>query len=156
MALAYACLGPAGLEGIDAQSPLDRAQRAAAAGSARRSVRILDSALVTRRLMRPGDVALDFTVQEASLRAAVGDTSGAVRELDLVLDALPTLGPFAVREEAQAAAVGRALVLRAELAARNGDAEQRRRRAEQALSLWEHADPPLRPSLTRLRQLAAP
>jgi hypothetical protein len=93
-------------------------------------------------------------VQEASLRASVGDASGAIRHLDYVLTALPTLGTFAVREEAQAAALGRALTLRAELAAAAGDSATAARRARQALTLWERADPPLARTLGRLRELA--
>ena len=132
--------------------PLARAQ--AAASNARQARLLLDSTLARRAGYRPGDVSLDYTAQEAALRAAIGDTSSAIRQLDLVLNALPTLGTFAVREEAQAAALGRALALRAELAARAGDNPTAVQRARQALTLWQDADPPVATRLGRLREIA--
>jgi hypothetical protein len=155
MSLAYPCVGAKGIQGLRPTLPLERAQFALARGDTRAVKAILDSALVVRRVMRPGDVALDFTVQEAWLRTVIGDTTGAVRQLDLVLNALPTLGPWSVREEAQAAAIPRALMLRAELADRAHDVAERQRRAAQALVLWQQADPSLAPSIARLRQLAS-
>jgi hypothetical protein len=155
MSLAYPCVGARGFAGIAPQMPLDRAQRAEAARNIVVVQATLDSVDVSRRAVRPGDVSLDFSVQEAWLRAAIGDTAGAVRRLDLVLNALPTLGSWAVREEAQSAALGRAMLLRAELAAAQKDNVQRRRRAGEALSLWKHADAPMYPTLERLRALAS-
>ena len=55
----------------------------------------------------------DDALQEAWLRLAIGDTTAAVRQLDLVLNALPTLGQWAVREEAQAAARKKEILLKA-------------------------------------------
>jgi hypothetical protein len=155
MSLAYACSGARGLEGLRPTMPVERAQFAHARGDRRTVLAILDSAQLVRRVNRPGDVALDFTVQEAWLRSAAGDTAGAVRQLDLVLNALPTLGPWSVREEAQAAAIPRALLLRAELADRARDVAQRRRRATEALTLLQHADASLAPTIERLRLLAS-
>jgi Protein kinase domain len=156
MSLTYPCFGARTFDGLPVYFPLDAAQRAAARGD-RRAVRaMLDSLAVTRQVDVPGDVALDFVVQEARLEMAIGDTAGGVRRLDLVLRALPTLGPFAVREEAQAAAVGRALALRAELARAAGDTAQQRRFAQDALTVWRNADPPFGPMLQRLRSLASP
>ena len=155
MALAFPCLHGRALDGLTPSLALDRAERAMANGNASRARAILDSAQLARAGMRPGDVALDFTVQEAWLRAAIGDTAAAIRQLDLVLNALPTLGPFAAHEEAQAAAMGRALALRAELAAAQHDTAQRRRRASEVLALWQHADASLAPIQARMRALAA-
>jgi len=156
MSLAFPCLGRRALEGLPAITPLDVAQRAAAAKDNRRVRAVLDSLDEVRRVVLPGDVALDFTVQEAWLRMSIGDTTVAIRQLDRVLNALPTLGPWATREEAQSAAVGRALVLRAELAASMGEVAERQRRAREALILWQHADASFRPTLERLRALASP
>jgi len=156
MSLAFPCLGAPAIEGLPASTPLDVAQRAAAAKNDRRVRAVLDSLDVVRRVLLPGEVSLDHTVQEAWLRAAIGDTAEAIHRLDRVLDALPTLGPWAAREEAQAAAVGRALVFRAELAASTGEVAERQRRAREALVLWQHADPSFGPTLDRLRALAAP
>jgi len=156
MSFAYPCLGPRALEGLPAISALDVAQHASAAKDARRVRVVLDSLDDVRRVGLPGDVALDFTVQEALLRTSVGDTAAAIRQLDRVLNALPTLGQWSTREEAQAAAVGRALVLRAELAASMGEVAERQRRAREALVLWQHADASFKPTLDRLRALATP
>ena len=155
MQLAYPCIGDRAFAGIAPAMPLDRAQRAAAAKDHRGARAILDSLDRVRALVLPGDVSLDHTVQEAWIRAALRDSAEAARRLDRILDALPTLGPWAVREEAQAAAVGRALLLRAELAAALGQNEQRRLRAQQALTLWRSADPAFAPIVARLRSLAS-
>jgi hypothetical protein len=156
MLLAFPCLGQ---QAIDGSAPpangLPKAQRAVAEGNRRLAKFVLDSISLARVASRPGDVALDRTFQEAWLRAAIGDTVGATRQLDLVLGALPTLGIFAVREAAQAAAVGRALMLRSELAAKTGDVATRRQRAREALALWQHADAPMAHTLARLRALAS-
>jgi tRNA A-37 threonylcarbamoyl transferase component Bud32 len=155
MLLAFPCLGVRATENLTSTLALARAQRAAAAGDHQVAALLLDSIARTREATRPGDVSLAFTVQEAWLRASIGDVAAATNQLDLVLNALPTLGVFAVREEAQSAAIGRALALRAELAAKTGDVVQRRQRAREALALWQHADPSMGPTLDRLRALAS-
>jgi hypothetical protein len=155
-ALAYPCLGSAALRDVAAVSPLDRAQRAHAAHDWGRARLVLDSlANVIRPVARPGDVSLEHTVQEAWLRAATGDTDKAIRQLDLVLDALPTLTTQAVRDQAASAAVGRAMTLRAELAAARRDTPTAQRWAGRALELWASADAPMQPTLRRLRTLAS-
>ena len=156
MSFAFPCLGARALDGLPALTPLDVAQRAAAAKDNRRVRAVLDSLDEVRRVLLPGEVALDFTVQEAWLRTSIGDTAVAIRQLDRVLNALPTLGQWATREDAQAAAVGRALVLRAELAASMGEVTERQRRAREALVLWQHADASFGPTLDRMRALATP
>jgi hypothetical protein len=90
----------------------------------------------------------------AQVRTITGDTAGAIRQLDLVLDALPTLSRFAVFESGQSAALGRAFALRANLAGAIGDSTQRQFWARQALIIWRHADPSLTPAVERLRSLA--
>jgi hypothetical protein len=156
MSFAFPCIGPPALEGLPAITPLDVAQHAVAAKDTRRARAVLDSLDDIRRVVLPGEVSLDFTVQEAWLRTSIGDTAIAIRQLDRVLNALPTLGQWSTREDAQAAAVGRALVLRAELAASMGEVAIRQRRAREALVLWQHADPSFGPTLDRLRALATP
>jgi len=156
MSLAYPCFGARAFDGLPRALPLDAAQRAAAGGDRRRAAALLDSTEAARNVFLPGEVALDFVVQEARLRASIGDTAAAIRRLDRVLRALPTLSQFAVREEAQAAAIGRAFLLRAELARGVGDAAQQQLWARQALLVWRHADPSLAPAIERLRSLASP
>jgi hypothetical protein len=156
MSLAFPCLGGRAFAGLSPSLPLEEAQRAAARGDRRGAAAALDSQEVARQVLAPGDVALDFVVQEAHVRLMIGDTAAAVRQLDRVLRALPTLSQFAVREEAQAAALGRAFALRADLARAANDTMQQRRWAAQALAVWHRADPPLAPTLERLRALAGP
>jgi hypothetical protein len=116
---------------------------------------ILDSAAALRAGFRPGDLALDFTVQEAWLRAAAGDTATAVRQLDVVLDALPTLSSRnAVLEGAQSAAVGWAMLLRADLAAARGETETAKRWAARVVDLWASADGALKPAVGRMKAIA--
>ena len=123
-------------------------------GDARRARALLDSVQQPRRLMRPGEFSLDFILAEAWLRAALGDTAEAVRQLDLTLTALPTLTSHIVFEPGMAASVGRSMVFRAELAAKRGDPLTASLWAGRVLTLWSHADPSLAPTIARMRHLA--
>ncbi len=155
MALAYPCFGAKAFDGLPTDVKLDAAERAALRGDRRRAAIILDSVEAVRRAFLPGEVALDAVVQEARIRATLRDTTSAIRQLDRVLRALPTLTRFAVREEAQSAAFGRAFLLRAELARATGDVAEQQLRARQALTVWRHADASLAPTIERLRVLAS-
>ena len=115
----------------------------------------LDSLERGRRMFRPGEYALDYTVAEAWMRAALGDSVAAERQLDLTLTALPTLSPHVVYEPGMSAAVGRSMVLRAQLAAARHDGGTAALWAGRVLTLWAHADPSLSPTLSRMRSLAA-
>jgi serine/threonine protein kinase/tetratricopeptide (TPR) repeat protein len=108
------------------------------------------------RTQRPGDVSLDFTYQIAWLRTASGDTAAAARQLDRALGSLPSLSAASVREPASAAAAGRSMALRAEIAAARGEVEERRKWAQAVVDLWATADAPLQPVVTRMRLLANP
>lgn len=153
--LSFPCAGAEAFTNLDPTSPLDRAQRAFAAGSHSQARAILDSVAAIRAGSRPGDVALDFTVQEAWLRAATGDSAAAERQLDLVLDALPTLSArTSVLEGAQSAAVGRAMALRADLAINRGDTLTAKRWAKNVVELWKSADPALKPTIDRMKSIA--
>jgi hypothetical protein len=153
-ALAFPCLRGESIRGLAANSPLDRAQWAFAAGNFPRTRALLDSLSGMRDGYRPGDISLDHTVQEAWLRANIGDTVVAAHQLDLVLDALPTLGVQAVLEPAQSAAVGRAMALRADLAFARRDKTTSRRWATAVVELWKNADPALAPTIARMRGIA--
>ncbi len=135
-------------------TPIERAQRELTAGRSSTARAILDSAESRQRLALPGEISLDYTVQESWIRAAAGDTLGAMHHLDRVLNAPSTLGPYTLQDDAQAAALGRAFAFRAELAARTGDVPTAHRRAADALTVWEHGDRALAPTLAHLRALA--
>jgi len=152
--LAFPCMRNNALAGLAPVTPLDRAQRALVSRDNRRIRSILDSVNKVRAVYRPGDIPLDHTVQESWLRAAAGDTAGAMGQLDLVLEALPTLSAQATREDAQSAALGRAFVLRADLAAARRDPATAKRWAGAALDLWGGADASFTPTLNRMKALA--
>lgn len=154
ISLAFPCVSARALDSSPAITPLQRAQRAFASGHASTARAILDSLEAIRRPALPGDISLDYTLQESWLRAAAGDTLGAVRHLDRVLNAPSTFGVYIVRDDPQAAALGRALAFRAELAAHLGDVGTQQRRAADALVVWQHADAALAPTVARLRALA--
>jgi hypothetical protein len=107
-----------------------------------------------RRASRPGDITLDYTYQEAWLKAAMGDTAGAIQQLDLALGALPTLSGIALREVGAAAAIGRAISLRAELANRQHDDRTARKWGAALVALWSGADEELQPTVSRMKELA--
>ena len=108
------------------------------------------------RTQSPGSVALDYAYQLAWIKSASGDTAGAVLQLDRALGSLPSLSGLSVREAASAAAAGRAMALRADLAAARGEVDERRRWARAVVDLWATADAPLQPVVARMRSLAAP
>jgi hypothetical protein len=96
----------------------------------------------TRKSDRPGDVAIDYTVQEAWLLAATGDTAAAISRLEHALSALPTLGDLVVESVSQAAALGRALKLRVDLS--RGSSTVQQEAAAQLVALWRDADSAVR------------
>ena len=114
---------------------------------------LLDSIATARERWRPGDVSLDYAFEELWLRSALGDTIGAIRQLDLVLQSLSVQTSSLLRSMAQAAALPRAMALRAELAAARGEHDLARRWAGSVLQLWGGADPELTPVVSRMRVL---
>lgn len=126
---------------------------------ARRNLRDIDRSFQAiaqaRRAYRPSDVSLERSYQEAWIRAATGDTAGAITQLDQSLKAIPSMSAGALREAGTAAAAGRAMVLRADLAQSRGDSRTAYRWALAASELWAEADPALQQTVSRMRALAA-
>jgi hypothetical protein len=131
-------------------------QQALARGDSVATRAMLTALMTDSRTQRPGDISLDFAYQAAWLRAATGDTVGAARQLDRVLGALPSIGAASLREPASAAAAGRAMALRAELAAAKGEPDIRQKWARALADLWSTADAPLQPVVRRMLSLATP
>jgi tetratricopeptide (TPR) repeat protein len=104
---------------------------------------------------RPGDVAIEFTYGEAWLLLALGDSSAATQLLDLSLEALPTLGTHLLDQVPQAAGLLKAMVLRADLAARAGERATAGRWGAVVATLWAGADPEFGPIVSRMSALAA-
>jgi tRNA A-37 threonylcarbamoyl transferase component Bud32/tetratricopeptide (TPR) repeat protein len=154
--LATACFGPTAAADLAGPTPLlmESIQRLGR-GDVRGARLMADSIRHRRRMARPGDVSLDYTLLQAWLYAALGDTATAIHDLDLSLTALPTLSPYIVREPGMAGAVGRGMAYRAELAARRNDPTTAALWAGRVMTLWSHADPSVTPTLNRMKVLAA-
>jgi serine/threonine protein kinase len=108
----------------------------------------------SRRPLRPTDWSLDIIYQETWVRAATGDTLGAIAQLDRSLNSISALNAPALKEAAASAAVGRAMALRADLADKTGDHRAARHWARAVSELWASADAPLQPTVSRMKMLA--
>jgi tetratricopeptide (TPR) repeat protein len=118
-------------------------------------LRTLDRQRALRTDTRAGDVAITGTYTEAVVRVAIGDTAGATTVLDQTLGAPATLGTELLQNIEQAAALVRAMVLRAQLAHRLGDAVTARRWASEVVALWSGADnAELQATVQEMRNLA--
>jgi serine/threonine-protein kinase len=98
--------------------------------------------------------SIDGNFRRARLAAMLGDTTVARAELDPILRALPTLAPALLDRPEQAASLVRALVLRAEIADRQGDRATAQDCARAVVALWKDADPSLQPVVARMQALA--
>jgi serine/threonine-protein kinase len=107
-----------------------------------------------RRSAAPGSGALDGTLVEAWLILQLGDTAGAVSELDVALNAMPTYRTDLLDDAPQAAGLVRTMALRADIAAAMGDSVTAARWAAPVVTLWSGAEPALAPTLSRMRSLA--
>jgi serine/threonine protein kinase/tetratricopeptide (TPR) repeat protein len=148
-----------GVSSLRIQAPQDRLykmQRSFARNDLRAVRATLDSLAVIRRAAKPNDLTLDYTFQEAWLKSAMGDTAGAINQIDVALGALPTLNGHALRDPAVAAALGRSMALRADLAASRHDPRVAQQWASALVALWSSADSELQPTVSRMRQLAVP
>ena len=90
----------------------------------------------------------------------MGDSSGAIHQLDQVLEALPTLGVALVGDVPQASvpeAAAFAQPFCVPCRTRRSGRRQRGRayQSAQALALWSGAEPALASQVSRLRDLAA-
>ncbi|MFN2400714.1 MAG: protein kinase [Gemmatimonadaceae bacterium] len=107
-----------------------------------------------RKFDLPGDLKMEFTYHEALVYLAMQDTASAIARLDPSLNALPTLGRDML-DLATAASLVRAMALRADIAARQGDPAIARRWAKAAATLWAGADPELQPFVHRMQSMAS-
>jgi hypothetical protein len=96
-----------------------------------------------RHTMRASDLSLDAVYVEAWLHAWLGDSATAVATLDGSLESLPDYGTFMIRDVPQAASLGRAMALRAQLATRAGDAQRAARWTDALTALHGPGSAPL-------------
>ncbi len=114
-------------------------------------VHAMENVRRTREIFSP-QLSFDGVYPEAWLVAGAGDTNGAIAWLDQLLVKLrATPSPI---DPIHAAALVNAMALRAELAARAGDAKGAARWASPVVELWGGADAFLQPLVARMRQLA--
>jgi hypothetical protein len=104
--------------------------------------------------MGPGQVALQNVYHEALLLLEIGDTSSASEYLARTLAAMRALRTSVVTEAPQAASLVRAMILRAEVAAKTGDMGTAKRWAEHVVSLWRNGEPEVESVVDRMRELA--
>jgi tRNA A-37 threonylcarbamoyl transferase component Bud32/tetratricopeptide (TPR) repeat protein len=131
-----------------------RAQQAFMRGRPGLARKLLDSIAEAGIDYKPAEKSIGYVFEEARLRAAVGDTSIAIRMLDPVLQGLSVQSASILRWIYQAAALPRAMALRADLAAAQGEHAVANRWARSVLQLWAGADQELAPVVARMQLLA--
>ena len=92
----------------------------------------------------PGTMTIDRFYHHATMLLALGDTAGAITQLDAALGALPRTRSILLKTLPQAGAIVPLMVLRAELAWQARDLTTFDRWARPAIQLWSDADPELR------------
>jgi len=124
-------------------------QQLLAAGDAagvRQRLAAMAEALGTRR---PGDRDLSYLFPESSMRLALGDTAGALVELDRTLVALEALPPNVLEYPLETGALLGMMRLRAQVAAARGDPRTAGAWRNALAALWAGADPELRAAIGR-------
>ena len=107
-----------------------------------------------RTRARAGAVAINGTYAEAGVLLQLRDTAAAIAGLDFALQSLPTMGTYLLEQPEQIGCAIRAMVLRADLAARAGDHATAARWGSAVATLWGPADAPLRATVARMQELA--
>jgi len=149
--MSFPVVGASRLHRLDAPDYLIRLQ-ARLAGGDRAGVRAaLDSLAVPRRGLRPQDITMGAFYQENWLRLQAGDTAGVVGALDRMFADLSLLSSAVLSDVTDAAALVRALALRAALDERGGVTGRRWARA--VAVLWRDAAPELAPLVRTMQNL---
>jgi hypothetical protein len=133
---------------------LQKAQQALGRQDPKGAHALLDAIAIAGKGLRPGDISPDYIFQDAWLRASLGDTASAVAKLDAELESLPVFSAAAIADPANAAAFGRSMLLRSDIAARRGERNVARRWALALDALWGSADAPLRSEVERVKRQA--
>ncbi len=97
----------------------------------------------------------DIAYPGARLWMAIGDTAQAIDWLERSLGGLPTSDPRMLTDQARAAALVRAMVLRADFANAARDPNAARRWGTAVTLLWGRADSDLRPIVDRMARYGA-
>jgi hypothetical protein len=145
-------LPPDGHPRMDPLVQLHMAFRSGGRGRLRAELRALDD---RRRFDHPGDITMDYSLGEAMLLLAAGDTLTALERLDVALDGLPSQSQNVLADPLQAAALVRSMALCARLAASRGDWATAYRWSSGVATLWRSADTPLDATASDMRALSA-
>jgi tetratricopeptide (TPR) repeat protein/TolB-like protein len=152
LGLAYTELLPVVREPVDPGLNLVLAMRSALAAGDTAATRRVSAELRARAArFTIGVPDIDGVYQNALVIGQLGDDTLAARMLDEALSGLPRSRRILLLVVSQAAAVPRAMLLRAELASRAGDPASFERWARSATVLWGDADPELREPIDALR-----
>jgi hypothetical protein len=111
-------------------------------------------ARAARRSAPSSDVNFEGLYPEARVLTTAMDARAGIAWLDGTLRALPSTDPQSFVNPANAAALVRAMELRADLADQTGDVATARRWARVVTILWSDCDPFLQPIVQRMRKMA--
>ncbi|HEX6573855.1 MAG TPA: serine/threonine-protein kinase [Gemmatimonadaceae bacterium] len=150
LALAAPAVGPEPAASLDVNESAIKAMKAIVRGDRSGARRIIDSMEASHSASAPGEVTIDVVFVESWLRTAVGDSAAAMRSLDKSLGGLTRASTIFVARPALAGALVRAMILRADLAAKAGDRPTADRWRNAAASLWKKGDAPMLQMLNQL------
>ncbi|MGI9043631.1 MAG: serine/threonine-protein kinase [Gemmatimonadaceae bacterium] len=127
-------LGPTG-------HPFSRALQALARNDIRAARGFSDSLTALHAERAPGEITMDVVLNRAWLRAAIGDTTGAILVIDNALNGLSRASPNLLHHYTLPSALVRVMLFRSELAAARGDQATATKWAVAANYLWGRGDP---------------
>ena len=153
LTLAAPVIGPKPVSELVSMDPFVLALKAFALHDIRQTRLLLDSIAASHADYAPGEVTMDAVFRESWLRAQIGDTVAASAALDRALRGLPGALSSIVASSAVAFSLGRAMALRAELAARKGNRTLATTWATALIRLWGRGDAVTAPTLQRMREI---
>ena len=134
-----------------------RLERGLARGdTARVRAQILQDNALNAKLYRAGDITPDAIYRDTRLLVLCADSAAAREQLDLALNALPTLNTYVLEEVPLTVSFVRMMGERAEIAGRSADAPLARLWGSAVVTLWTGSDPELKPTVEHLRLLSSP
>jgi tetratricopeptide (TPR) repeat protein/predicted Ser/Thr protein kinase len=154
LSLAAPVIGPERVLDLGPTSDLFvSALKAFALHDSRTARRHLDSLTALHSDFAAGEITMDAVYRESWLRAALGDTAVAVRQLENALRGLPAALPNILRRPVLATSLVRAMALYAELANATGNREAARKWAIYVLRLWGQGDITTAATVKRMQQI---
>jgi len=153
LTLAAPVVGAKPVSELVSMDPFVLALKAYAQRDVRQTRLLLDSIAASHAEYAPGEVTMDAVFRESWLRAQIGDSAAASVALDRALRGLPAALSSIVASSAVAFSLGRAMALRAELAAEKGERTLATTWATALIKLWGRGDAVTAPTLERMRKL---